>query len=437
MALEERIVDRDDVDGKLSMKPITMPTPAATPPQTPRLQPANVVVPSVISNATPPATTPKSITSQIENTTTISTNKNLSTSTKIGITGMSLRLGQQVNNLAAFRDLLISPDRNLTVKVPFGEKIERNAAFLDREDLYKFDNKYFKISPREAGEMDPQQKWLLECVVEALGVFIGATAASEFFSSTFKPNSQSSDNYIGRYTSTGTQSSIFSNRISYIFNLHGPSITVDTACSSSMTALHLAMNSIQLGECDVAIVGGTSLLSGSRETVGGGFLAFEAMGMLASDGRCKPFDTSADGFGRCEGCAVVVLRKVEQSGGYNGPVYSIVLASGVNEDGKTSSLTKPSAEAQSCLMREVLERGGVEPGSVGFVEAHGTGTQTGDPIEVSSISEVFRPGTAGGNKIRIGSVKGHVGHGECMSGLLGIIKASLMLSLKELYPTSG
>jgi acyl transferase domain-containing protein len=147
-------------------------------------------------------------------------------------------------------------------------------------------------------------------------VFIGATAASEFFSASFKAPYER----VGPYTSTGTQGSIFANRISYYFNLKGPSMVVDTACSSSLTALHLAIQCLKSGECDTAIVGGSSLLTGP-----GGFVAFSEMGMLSPDGTCKPFDAAADGFGRCEGAAVIVIKRLADA--KPSSVHSVIIGS--------------------------------------------------------------------------------------------------------------
>lgn len=309
-------------------------------------------------------------------------------------------------------------------------------AFVEPVDL--FDAAFFGISPVEAARMDPQQRLLLETAFEALedaghplerwagqnvGVFIGA-------------HSHSSDYYLlqardladlGTHTSTGTAHSTLANRLSYTFDWRGPSLSVDTACSSSLVAVHLAVQSLRRRECDLAIAGGVNLVLAPEMSV-----ALSKLGMMAPDGRCKTFDSRADGFVRGEGCGVVALRRLSDARAGEDPILALIAGSAVNQDGTTNGLTAPNGLSQEDVLRHALDDARVSPEEVGFVEAHGTGTTLGDPIEVEALGNVL--GRAGDRPCLLGSVKTNLGHLEAAAGIAGMIKAVLALRHGEIPP---
>jgi acyl transferase domain-containing protein/acyl carrier protein len=323
-------------------------------------------------------------------------------------------------NAEAFYD----PDMDKPGKMPTTQ-----GGFLD--DIDKFDASFFHIGAREAEVMDPQQRMVLEVVYEALedagmsmdkirgsrtGVFTGVC-----FSDYHKVQVADPDK-IRPYVQTGCASSIVPNRISYFYDLKGPSFTVDTACSSSLVALHLACESIQRGECDRAIVAGTS-----TNLLPEMFIAFAKLHMLSPNGRCKAFDASGDGYVRSEGVCVLIIEPLATAARDRDSVRALVRATGTNQDGRTAGLTFPGREAQAALLREVYSRARLTPFDVQFIEAHGTGTRAGDPVETGAIGSVLGQVRPSDNPLLIGSVKSNIGHLEGASGLAGVIKAVLAM----------
>jgi acyl transferase domain-containing protein len=308
-----------------------------------------------------------------------------------------------------------------------GKSSSRWGAFLGR--LEEFDAQFFGISPREAIRMDPQQRLLLEVAWEALedagqpverlagreaGVFVGIHSLSSDY---FLRQAASLPDF-DVYTSTGVAHSIMANRLSYLLDLRGPSLAVDTACSSSLVAVHLACQSLRLGECDLALAGGVNLLS-PEATV-----AFSKLNMMAADGRCKTFDARADGFVRGEGGGLVVLRRLADALAAGDPIVAVIRGTAVNQDGATNGITAPSGPAQEAVVRRALKSGGTDPGRVSFVETHGTGTALGDPIEVEALAKVLGRGN---EPCVLGAVKTNIGHLEAAAGIAGLIKAALCL----------
>ena len=307
------------------------------------------------------------------------------------------------------------------------------------EDIDRFDALYFRVSPREAAELDPQQRLALEVAHEAVfdaninpgqlagkrvGVFVGASL-SEYQAMAFSNPTDTT-----RHTMSGSALSVIANRISYSLDLQGPSITLDTACSSALTALHLACQSLRLGECDLALALGVNALVGPFP-----FLGFTRAQMLSPTGRCSPFDAKADGFVRGEGCGAVVLGSSDRPIHPLRRVYARVAGSTINEDGKTPSLTMPSGDRQIELLQSLQDAAAVRPEQIVYVEAHGTGTPVGDPIEAHSISAAVRGARAG--EVCIGSAKGHFGHLESGAGIVGFMRAALCAYYRQLVPTAG
>ncbi|WP_437275958.1 SDR family NAD(P)-dependent oxidoreductase [Sorangium sp. So ce375] len=319
-----------------------------------------------------------------------------------------------------------------------GKSHVRRGCFLESVDA--FDPRHFGISPREAASMDPQQRLVLELAWEALldagarpstlrgsraGVFIGAIWLD------YAALHDGDLAGITPHAGTGHRAlDIIANRVSYVLDLHGPSLVVDTACSSSLVAIHLACQSLRSGECETALVGGVSLMLAPETHV-----ALSKFGGLAPDGRCKAFDARADGYGRGEGAAIVVLKPLVRALADGDRVYALIRGTAVNSDGASNGLTAPNPAAQEALLREACARAGVDPAEVAYVEAHGTGTALGDPIEAQAVGAVYGQGRPAERPLRIGSIKTNIGHLEGAAGIAGLVKVALSLHRRELPPS--
>ncbi len=306
------------------------------------------------------------------------------------------------------------------------------------EQVDQFDPQFFGISPREAELMDPQQRLLLEVSWEALenagrareqiagtqtGVFIGISTND--YSRLLSKYSNPTD----AYTGTGNAFSIAANRLSYLLDLRGPSWAVDTACSSSLVALHQACQSLRQGECNLALAGGVNLVLTPDLNI-----TFSNAGMLSADGRCKTFDTSANGYVRGEGCGVIVLKRLSDAVRDGDNILAVVRGSAVNQDGHSNGLTAPNGLAQQAVIRQALQNAKVQPAQISYVEAHGTGTSLGDPIEFNSLATVLMEDRTPQQPCFIGSVKTNIGHLEAAAGIAGLIKVTLSLQHKEIFP---
>ncbi len=304
----------------------------------------------------------------------------------------------------------------------------------------KFDAAFFGISPREAVEMDPQQRILLEVACQALdnagetrdalagsntGVFIGAHGHSSDYLAMQNANPDELDSFSG----TGTAHNLLAGRLSYLFDAHGPAVVVDTACSSSLVAVHLAVQSLRLGESSMALAGSVNLILAPSFTI-----AASRMHMLAPDGRCKAFDQRADGFVRSEGCGVVVLKRLSDAVANGDPIVAVIRGSAINQDGHTNGITAPNGLAQRRVIERALADAALPADAIGFVEAHGTGTALGDPIEIEALAaSVGRP-RADGARCLVGSLKSNAGHLEGAAGVAGLIKAALAVQHGAIPP---
>ena len=306
-------------------------------------------------------------------------------------------------------------------------------------DVSGFDAAFFGISPREAAQMDPQQRLLLELTWEALessgirpssirgsrcGVVVG------FSGSDYGYRGAEDVAAIDAFSMTGINGSIAANRISYAFDLRGPSMAVDTACSSSLVAFHQACQAILSQDADLAIAGAVNLHLHPLA-----YVAFSKASMLSKQGACRAFDAGGDGYVRSEGGAIVVLKPLDKALADGNRVYALVAGSGLNCDGRTNGLTVPSAEAQASLLSEVYERAGIHPADIDYLEAHGTGTAVGDPIEARALGEALGRRRPAGSPLRIGSVKSNLGHLESAAGMAGLVKALLCLRHRSLPPS--
>ncbi len=319
-----------------------------------------------------------------------------------------------------------------------GKIASRWGGFLDQVD--HFDANFFGISPREASRMDPQQRLLLEVVWEAIedagqrhsklngsrtGVFIGM-CYNDYEDQEFQDHSN-----IDVYVNAGGARSAASGRLSYALGLEGPSIVIDTACSSSLVAVHLACQSLRIGETSLAIAGAVNLILQPESSIG-----FSQAKMLAPDGRCKVFDAHANGFVRSEGIGVVLLKPLKQAQADGNPIYAVIRGSAINNDGRSSGfLMTPGCEGQKAVIRMACHDAGILPGQLQYVEAHGTGTSVGDPVEVKALGEVLNEGRSGGDRCFVGSVKANIGHTEGASGMAGLIKTALCLKNRFIPPS--
>lgn len=312
--------------------------------------------------------------------------------------------------------------------------------FLDQID--GFDSQFFGIAPREADRIDPQHRLLMEVAWEALeaagqsiaplsggGISGSETGVFMGISSQDYAQLQSHTAEVSAYTATGNAHSMAANRLSYLLNFQGPSMAVDTACSSSLVAVHLACQSLQTGECNLALAGGVNLMLSPTLTI-----ALAQAGMLSPDGRCKTFDASADGYGRGEGCGVVVLKPLKRAIEAGDTILAVIKGSAVNQDGLSNGLTAPNGLAQQRVMQKALQKAGVRPDEIGYVEAHGTGTALGDPIELNALKAVLMDGRSPEQRCAIGSVKTNIGHLEAAAGIAGLIKTVLALQYNQIPP---
>jgi len=301
--------------------------------------------------------------------------------------------------------------------------------FIDQVD--QFDAAFFGISPAEAIVMDPQQRILMDLAWKSLesagidptslagsdcGVFIGIST-----------NDYSELQFIDRfglnpYTGPGKSSSITANRLSYFFDFKGPSMAIDTACSSSLVAIHQAISAFRNGDCSTALVGGINLLLSPKMSI-----ALSQAQMLSSDGHCKAFDASANGYVRSEGGGMVVLKRLSDAQRDGDKIFAIIKGSAINQDGKSNGLTAPNAIAQQAVVLKALSDSQINPNDVQYVEAHGTGTALGDPIEIRSLQTVLGTGRKNNQICTIGSVKSNIGHLEAAAGIAGLIKLALSI----------
>ncbi|MDV9178623.1 type I polyketide synthase, partial [Streptomyces sp. W16] len=307
------------------------------------------------------------------------------------------------------------------------------------DDIAGFDADFFRITPREASVMDPQQRILLEVVRETLdhaavpatalagtatGIYVGVSAPE------YGRLTGADAHTVDPWAPAGAALSVTAGRLAYVLDTHGPNMAVDTACSSSLVALHQACVSLRGGEIDTAIAAGVNVLL--SPVVG---VAFARAGALAPDGRCKPFATTADGIGRGEGCAAVLLKRLSDAERDGDRVLAVIRATAVNSDGRSGGLLAPNPAAQQALLATAYGRAGLAPAHVDYVEAHGTGTPLGDPIEAGALGAVLGAGRDREQPLLLGSVKGNLGHLECAAGLAGLVKTVLALH-HDLVPPS-
>jgi polyketide synthase PksM len=355
----------------------------------------------------------------------------------VAIVGLSGRYAQARNVSEFWRNL--AEGRNCITEVPagrwdadvhfdpergrLGKSYSKWGGFIDGHD--HFDPLFFNISPRDAQFIDPQERlFLLEAYasIEDAGYTPGTLAAGGkvgVFAGVMN----------GQYSGGARYWSI-ANRVSYLFDFHGPSMAVDTACSSSLTALHLAMESLRSGACDAALVGGVNLIVHPSQ-----FVTLSAMGMLSAGDRCRAFGDGADGFIDGEGVGVIALKPLAQAIADGDHVYGVVKATALNHGGRTNGYTVPNPLSQAAVISTALHDAGIEARTISYLEAHGTGTPLGDPIEIAALSRAFGQSTQARQFCAIGSVKSNIGHCESAAGIAGITKVLLQLQHGRIAPS--
>ncbi|QJB46194.1 type I polyketide synthase [Dolichospermum flos-aquae] len=319
-----------------------------------------------------------------------------------------------------------------------GKIYTRYGGFLEQVD--QFDPQFFGIAPREAMDMDPQHRLLLEMTWEAIenaGIAperLKGTQTGLFVGMSSDDYSQLSLNFedlnsVEAYRGLGSARSIAVGRLAHILDLQGLTMQLDTSCSSSLLAIHLACQSLRSGESHLAIAGGVNLILSPMNTILGCKLR-----ALSTDGRCKTFDAAADGYVRGEGGGMVLLKRLSEAEADGDNILALIRGSAANHDGKSNGLTAPNGLAQEAVIKQALTNARVKPEQIQYVEAHGTGTPLGDPIEVLALGKVFCQGRSEQEPLIIGSVKTNFGHLEAAAGIASLIKVVLCLQHQQIPP---
>ena len=374
----------------------------------------------------------------------------------VAITGLAGRFPQAADvqafwsNLCDGRDCIteVPPSRwdwqaLESVRSASGRPLSRWGGFID--DVDAFDAAFFRISPREAELMDPQERLFLQTCWEAIedAGYTPATLAAAKGPMGRRPVGVFAGLMHKDYSLIGAQAASagaafplslncaqIANRVSYACNFNGPSLTVDTVCSSSLVAVHLALQSLRSGESEVALAGGVNL-----SLHPGKYMSYGLMDMHATDGRCRSFGEGGDGYVSAEGVGAVLLKPLSKALQDNDHIYAVIRGSSVNHVGAVGGFTVPSPVLQADMVLQCIEDAGVDPRTIGYVEAHGTGTSLGDPIEIQGLVTAFTHHTPDCGFCAIGSVKSNIGHAESAAGICGLIKVALQLKHRTLVPT--
>jgi acyl transferase domain-containing protein/enoyl-CoA hydratase/carnithine racemase/acyl carrier protein len=373
-------------------------------------------------------------------------NKHKSIETDIAIIGMSCKLPGGIETPDQLWTILASGESAIS---QFPQKrgywptntekpgIDQGGFILDAD---AFDAEFFRISPLEAQITDPQQRMLLElswaCLEDAgilpedlkltdTGVFIGASNCD------YSRLIQAEQLEVQAHNAVGGSLAVLSNRLSYFFDFNGPSILIDTACSSSLVAVHTAIQSLQLGECGTALVGGVNFICHPDLS-----LAYHKAGMLSPDAKCKVFDAQANGYVRAEGAVMILLKPLSKAINDRDSIQAVIKGSAINHGGLAGGLTVPNPKKQSELIIKAWERANISPQELTYIEAHGTGTSLGDPIEIQGIQKAYSQFEnnkgPNQNKIGIGSIKSNIGHLESAAGITGMLKVILSMQHQQI-----
>ncbi|OAB26487.1 hypothetical protein PMSD_25200 [Paenibacillus macquariensis subsp. defensor] len=368
----------------------------------------------------------------------------------VAVIGMALQFPNS-NDVQEFWDNICSRTNNITV-FPESRKKDANAyfrmtgteilneyapgAYIDRIDEFDYD--YFGISPIEAKLMDLNQRLFLQIAVQAIedagygiqsmsdshtGVYLGF---SDDFCQEYKTLVAAAQPDMFNLSVSGNVHSIIASRIAYILNLKGPAMLVDTACSSALTAIHLAIQGLNNGDCETAIVGGSKLSLVPTSSM---------LPIASSDGRCRAFDNDSDGTGFGEGVGAVLLKPLDKAIQDKDPIYAVIKGSAVNQDGASLGITAPNSQAQAEVLKKAWKNAGIEPETISYIETHGTGTKLGDPVEIDGITKAFGKYTNKKQFCAISSAKSGVGHLDHLAGIASFCKAVMALHHKQIPPT--
>jgi acyl transferase domain-containing protein/acyl carrier protein len=320
-----------------------------------------------------------------------------------------------------------------------GKTYSKWGGFID--DVDKFDPLFFKISPREAEFIDPQERLFLECVFETLedagytreslgqhrdfgaGVFVGVMYEEyQLYGA--------QETIQGRPVALWGSPSSIANRVSYFCNFHGPSMAVDTMCSSSLTAIDVACQNLQRGGCEIAIAGGVNISIHPNK-----YLMLAQGKFASSKGRCESFGQGGDGYVPGEGVGAVLLKPLSRAVAEGDHIYGIIKATAINHGGKTNGYAVPNPNAQASVIGRTFKEAGIDPRTISYLEAHGTGTSLGDPIEITGLTKAFQEYTKEKQFCTIGSAKSNIGHCESAAGIAGVTKVLLQLQNCQLVPS--
>ncbi|KAI2628557.1 hypothetical protein GGR54DRAFT_636275 [Hypoxylon sp. NC1633] len=381
----------------------------------------------------------------------------------IAIIGFSMRFPDEATSPEGLWDILYT-GRNVMTEVPLDrfnvngfyhpdpsrpDTINARGGHFLKEDIAAFDAPFFSMNPSEVESMDPQQRILLETSYHALengnrnlrsagipmqnvagsrsSVFVGCVGVD--YNTLFDVDEEIQP----IYKATGNADAILANRISWFYDLRGPSMTIETACSSSMVALHLACQSLRVGESKMSLVAGSQLYLDPVTSA----ISLSSLKFMSSGSRCLSFDDRGDGYAKGEGIGVLILKPLKDALRDGDTVRAVIRSTTTNQDGRTPGITQPSLAAQEEQIREAYRIGGLDLGSTRLFEAHGTGTALGDPIEAEAIGRVFQDHRSREHPMYVGAVKSNIGHLEAVSGIAGVIKVILCLERGIIPPNSG
>ncbi|EGE80204.2 polyketide synthase, variant 2 [Blastomyces dermatitidis ATCC 18188] len=374
--------------------------------------------------------------------------------TPLAIVGLSARYAQEASTPEKFWEFLLR-GRQSTTPIPkdrfnadayYHPDLDHGGTFHVKgghflsENPLGFDAGFFRISQTEVLTMDPQQRLVMENVYHALenaGIPLDQAISSKtaVFAAGFNHDHRNLLNMdietSLKHKSTGSEQSIISNRVSWFYDFHGPSVTIDTACSSGLVSLHLAAQSLKSGDSEMAVVTGGSVISHV-----GDIIAFSHSGVLGASGKCFTFDHRAEGYARGEGVGTVIVKRLSDALRDGNTIRAVIRGTLVNQDGRTPGISLPSAQAQEALIRHLYSNAKLDPRDTMFVEAHGTGTPVGDPIETRAITSAF------GSEHRkeplyVGALKASIGHLEGGAGIAGVIKSVMILEAGIITPNAN
>ncbi|PLX80168.1 MAG: hypothetical protein C0614_07365, partial [Desulfuromonas sp.] len=352
----------------------------------------------------------------------------------IAVIGMAFRFPPDLSSAEALTRFLATGTSAVSQAPQNRPWLQGERAGFLQHDLWGFDAGFFNVSPSEAELLDPQQRLLLEMSVHALesamlapqslagkdvGMFLGISCDD------FKQLGYASPADTP-YSATGNMFNTASGRISYFHDFRGPAVSIDTACSSSLVAVHQAIRALQQGECELALAGGVNLILSRRL-----FDAMRALGALSPQGECQSFSDEADGYVRGEGCALLVLKRLDEAEAAGDRILAILRGSAVNQDGRSSGMTAPNGVAQRDLILRALTDANCAPEQISMIETHGTGTPLGDPIEAAALGEIFADRHKEQPPVVLSALKSRLGHLEACAGVAGLIHAIFALNAEE------